>query len=289
MSVYVAGVGTTSFEGETTRSVLDLAATAADRALADAGRERAAVSSVHLGNALAEATGCEGGLANAFVSELGIEGARADRVENTSATGASAAHRGVEAVASGTADVALVVGVEKMSGADTADTTDAISRLTHEREYAQGVTLPSFGGLAAGAYLDRYDAPREALAAVAVKNHRNAVDNPVAQFQRELSVEDVLEAPQVADPLGLYDCCPMTDGAAALVLVDEPTDVRVAGFGSATDTHAVAARDDLLEMRSVRDASRRAFERGKIEPADVDVACIHDAFTVLGLLELEKM
>ena len=287
----IVGVGMTEFEGDADRSVLELATAAAERALADADCAPADVESVHVGNVLAEALGTQAGVANALVSSLGVEGVRADRIENTSASGASATHRGVEAIESGLSDTALVVGVEKMSAGDTATVTDAISRLTHDREYVQGLTLPSFGGLAAGLYLDRYDAPREALAEVAVKNHGNAADNPVAQFRKRITVDDALDSPVVADPLRLYDTCPMTDGAAALVLSRERErgGVRVASIASATGTHAVAERRDPLEIASVRRAGERAFEAAGRSPDDVDVACIHDAFTVLELLELEEL
>lgn len=289
--VRVSGAGTTRFEGESERSLLELATDAADRALEDAGRSTGDVVSLHVGNALTEALDTQAGIANALTSRLGIEGVRADRIENTSASGASAAHRAVEAVASGESTVALVVGVEKMSVGETSDVTDSMSRLIHDREYAQGLTMPSFAGLAASVYLDRYDAPREALAAIAAKNHRHASRNPVAQFQREITVDDALESPVVAEPLRLYDCCPMTDGAAALVLADasEADGVRVSSIGSATGTHAVPDRPDPLELESVRTAGKRTFDRTEMTPRDVDVACIHDAFTVLELLELEEL
>ncbi|OTF06024.1 acetyl-CoA acyltransferase [Halorubrum sp. SD612] len=301
--VRVAGVGMTPFESDSGRSLTDLAATAAEEALADAAVDPADVDALHFGNALAEALDESAGLANALAAALGLDGASADRIENTSATGASAFHRGVEALRGGDAETALVVGAEKMSAGDTRDVTEAISRLVHRREYAQGLTLPSFGGLAAGAYLDRHDAPREALAAVAAKNHGNAVDNPVAQFRKSLGVEDALDSPVVAAPLRLYDCCPMSDGAAAVVLsraadadddaatadTDRPPAPRVAGIASATGTHAVAERPDPLSIDSVRTAGERVFDRAGARPADVDVACIHDAFTVLELIELEEL
>ena len=164
--VRVAGVGMTPFESDAEGSLTDLAATAAERALADAAVDPADVDALHIGNALAEALDEGAGLANALAAALGLDGASADRIENTSATGASAFHRGVDGLAAGAAngadtDVALVVGAEKMSAGDTRNVTEAISRLVHRREYAQGITLPSFGGLAAGAYLDRHDASRD--------------------------------------------------------------------------------------------------------------------------------
>lgn len=287
--VDIVGVGMTPFESETEASLVELAVAAAEDALTDAGLETDDVTSMHVGNMLAESTGVQSGLGNALVSALGVEGATTDRVENTSASGASAAHRGVEAVASGTSEFALVVGAEKMSVGDTASVTESISQLIHQREYDQGITLPSFGGLAASAYLDRYDVPREALAEVAVKNHANAASNPVAQFQKSIDADDVLSSPVVADPLRLYDCCPMTDGAAAIVLSRSREDIHIASIGSATGTHAVADRPDPLEIESVQTAGKQAFNRAGMTPEDIDIACIHDAFTILEWLELEEL
>ncbi|WP_101295618.1 thiolase C-terminal domain-containing protein [Halegenticoccus soli] len=287
-NVSIAGVGTTPFRDEAPDSFLDLAAAAATDALADAGLSIADVTSVHVGTMLAEASNRRAGVANALAAALGTSGASADRIENTSASGASAVHRGIEAVRGGST-AALVVGVEKMSAGDTAAQTEVISRLVHEREYAQGVTLPSFAGLAAAAYLDRYDVPREALARVAVKNHRNAADNSIAQFRAAVDVDRVLDSPVVADPLRLYDCCPMTDGAAALVLAPDEGGVRVAAATSATGTHAVAERSDPLAVESVRVAGRRAFDDAGFGPEAIDVACVHDAFTILEWLELEEL
>lgn len=289
-TVSVAGVGMTQFRGESEASIDELMGTAATAALTDADREPSAVGSVHVGNMAAESFNRRSGLANALVASLGADGASADRVENTSASGASAFLRGYEAVASGQTDAALVVGVEKMSAVDNATSTDIIGRLVHESEWKQGVTLPSFAGLAADAYLRRHDAPRDALTAVAMKNHANGTRNPYAQFQRHVSATDVTESPLVADPLRLYDCCPTGDGAAAVVLTSgSDAAVTVAGTASATGTHAVGERSDLLDLRSVRRAGRRVYRRADCSPERVDVAAVHDAFTVLELLELEEL
>lgn len=289
-SVGVAGVGMTRFRGESDASVGELMGTAATAALVDAERDADDVTSVHVGNMAAESFNRRSGLANALVASIGADGASADRVENTSASGASAFLRGYEAVASGQSDVALVVGVEKMSAVDRSTATGIIGRVAHEGERKQGITLPSLAGLAADAYLRRYDASRDALTAVAMKNHANGARNPYAQFQRRVSATDVTESPLVADPLRLYDCCPTGDGAAALVLAGESdAAVTVTGTASATGTHAVAERRDLLDVRSVRRAGERAYRRADASPEHVDVAAVHDAFTVLELLELEEL
>ncbi|MDZ5809949.1 thiolase family protein [Halorubrum sp. AD140] len=287
----IAGVGMTAFTGTADRSLLDLLFVAAERALDDAERDPADVDSVHVGNMAAEAFNDRSGLANALAGGLGLIGATARRVENTSASGASAFQSAFEAVASGRSDLALAVGGEKMSSADTATATEIISRLTHDREYEQGVTLPSLGGLAAAAYLEEHGADRRDLARVAVKNHANALANEYAQFRKRIDVDDVLDSPPIASPLRLYDCCPTTDGAAAVVIASDPEDggVIVTACESATGTHAVADRLDPLEIESVRTAGDRAYAAAGFGPDAVDLACIHDAFSVLEWLEMEEL
>jgi acetyl-CoA C-acetyltransferase/acetyl-CoA acyltransferase len=288
-AIIIGGTGMTRFSSDADADVRTLLERAATRALDDAGVAGHELDAVHVGNMAAEAFEDLSGLHNALAASLGAHGAQADRVENTSASGASAFQRGVQAVASGAADTVLVAGGERMSSASTETATGVIGSIVHPEEYAHGVTLPSFGGLAADAYLRRYDAPYEALATVSAKNHANGARNEYAQFQTEITVEDAVDSPRIADPLGLYDCCPTSDGAAALVLRADGGDVAVRACESAVGTHAVAEREDPLEIESVATAGERAFAAADRDQADVDVACIHDAFTVLELLELEEL
>ena len=284
----IEGVGMTQFAKEHPDDLVTIASRAANRALEDAGKSKASVTSLHVGNTLGATHNEQLGLANIVCGALGLTNVSADTIDNTSASGASSILRAAEAVASGHSSVALVVGAEKMSG-DTETVTEVISHLTHSQEYDHGITLPSFGGLAADAYLSRYDCDREALAHVGVKNHRHAIENEFAQFRSEISVADVLSSPIVASPLRLYDCCPLTDGAAAVVITDGNGPVDLRGIAGATGTHAVAERSDPLEIRSVREAGTGAFERAERKPTDIDVACIHDAFSILEWLELEEL
>lgn len=285
----ITGVGMTAFTKKDERPLLDLLTTAADRALDDADEPPTRVDSLHVGNAAAEAFNRRSGLANALTSELGITGVAARRIENTSASGASAFLDAVDAVRAGRSRTALIVGGEKISTADTATSTEIISRITHDAEYEQGVTLPSFAGLAADRYFQLYDAAREDLAHVAVKNHDNARQNPYAQFDEQVTVEEVLESPVVADPLRLYDCCPTGDGAAAVLLTAGENGVEVAACESAVGTHAVADRADPLEIESVREAGDSAYAAADVTPSEIDVACIHDAFSILEWLEVEEL
>lgn len=285
----VPGVGMTAFSDADDRSLAELLETAAERALDDADLKSDAVDSVHVGNMAAEAFNETSGLANALTASLGLGRASARRIENTSATGASAVLDAIDAVRAGRSTVALAIGGEKMSAAETTVATEIISRITHAREYDQGITLPSFAGLAATQYLDTYEATRRDLARVAVKNHANARRNRYAQFNSDVTVADVLASPRVATPLRVYDCCPTSDGAAAVVVTAADAEVTVEACESAVGVHAVADRRDPLRIESAAAAGRAAYEAAGTNPDAIDVACVHDAFTILEWLEMEEL
>lgn len=236
------------------------------------------------------------GIANMLAHDLGLLPAYTHRVDQTSASGGAGLYAAWQSVASGVSDATLLVGGEKMTHRSTGAATDIIASLTHPAEYKHGVTLPSFAGLTARAYLDTYNAPRASLAEVAVKNHHHGVDNPHAQFQKAVDVDTVLDSPMVADPLRLYDFCPITDGSAALLLVpadeapqytDQP--VYVGGIAGATDTHVVHERPTLTRMTAVEDSATAAYRMAELEPDHVDVVELHDMFTILEFLQLEGL
>ena len=236
------------------------------------------------------------GVSNALAHDLGAVPAYTARIDQTSSSGGAGVYAAWQSVASGASELTLLVGGEKMTHRTTTEATDVIASLTHPVEYKHGVTLPSFAGLTARLYLETYDAPREALGKVAVKNHRNGVDNPHAQFRKEVDLETVLESPIVADPLRLYDFCPITDGSAALLFCPESlaetytdTYAVVSGIGGATDTHVVHERADPTTMGGVVDSADDAYEMAEITSDDIDVAELHDMFTILEFLQLEDL
>lgn len=182
--------------------------------------------------------------------------------------------------------------------------TDVVASMTHpEAEYIYGVTLPAMAGMFARLYMDKYGITREHLARVAIKNQENGLLNPYAHIQMKITMEGVLTHPQahinnpvVADPLHLYDCCPVSDGAAAVLLTSEEvakelnkTVVKIAGVGQATDTHTLQERSDPTELKAVTQAAQKAFSMAGIQPDDIDVAELHDAFTILEIAESEHV
>ncbi|MFP4628556.1 MAG: thiolase family protein, partial [Halobacteriales archaeon] len=201
--------------GQRDEWVVDLAVEAALACLEGTPVAPADLDHVYLANMASGEFEGQTGVVNALMDDVGATGAYGARVDQTSASGGAGIYAAAQSVASGASELTLLVGAEKMTNRTTPEATDVIASLTHPAEYKHGVTLPSFAGLAARAYLEKYDAPRDALARVAVKNHRHGVDNPHAQFRKAVDLETVLESPIVADPLRLYDFCPITDGSAA--------------------------------------------------------------------------
>src|SRR6056297_2465319 len=295
--VAIIGASMTQF-GERDEWLRDLLAQAGRECLADADVSPDDVDHLYVSNMASGEFEGQTGAPNALAHDLGAIPAYTQRVDQTSASGGAGIYAAWQSVASGASEMTLLVGGEKMTHKTTGEATDVIASLTHPVEYKTGVTLPSFAGLTARHYLERFDAPRENLGKVAVKNHKNGLDNPHAQFRKEVDEETVLDSPIIADPLRLYDFCPITDGSAALVFCPEsvaeeyvPEDqyAVISGIGGATDTHVVHERADPTTMGGVVHSSEQAYEMAELGPDDVDVAELHDMFTILEFLQSEDL
>lgn len=294
-SVAVVGCGLTKF-GKTDKGLIDLLAEASLKAIEDSGLENVEFDEVYVANmACGEFNGLSG-IANALVGELSLEPAAAMKIENTSGSGGAAIYAGWKAIASGTSEYVLVAGGEKMSTKNSSETAEIIASLTHSEERIHGITLPSLAALSARQYMQLYGASREALAKVAVKNHEHALLNPLAQFHKKITVEDVINSPIICDPLRLYDYCPITDGAAAVILTtlenakkltDKP--VVISGIGYATDYYSIQTRSRLDEFPAVKRAAEKAYKMAKIKPSDIQVAELHDMATILEILQSEDL
>src|SRR6056297_70819 len=254
--VAIIGASMTQF-GERDEWLRDLLAQAGRECLADAEVAPDEVDHLYVSNMASGEFEGQTGIPNALAQDLAAVPAYTARIDQTSASGGAGTYAAWQSVASGASEMTLLVGGEKMTHKTTAEATDVIASLTHPVEYKHGVTLPSFAGLTARRYLHEYDAPRESLAKVAVKNHENGLDNPHAQFRKKVDLETVMDSPIVADPLRPYDFCPITDGSAGLLFCPEevaqehvPEDeyTVVSGIGGATDTHVVHEREDPTVM-----------------------------------------
>lgn len=294
--VAIVGAAMTPFGQRDGEWVRDLLYEAASGCLADADVSPAALDHLYVSNMASGELEGQAGIMNCVTHDLGALPAYAQRVDQTSASGGAGIYAAWQSIASGASELTLLVGGEKMTHRTTGDATDVIAAITHPAEYKHGVTLPTFAGLTARQYLERFDAPREALAEIAVKNHANGARNPNAQFRKHVDIETVLSSPMVADPLRLYDFCPITDGSAALLFcpaaeADQYASeyVTVSGIAGATDTHVVHERPDPTVMNAVRDSGAMALEMAGLSVSDIDIAELHDMFTILELLQMEAL
>ena len=300
--VVIAGVGMIPFERRDEDSLVDMLAMAGLKAMDDANLGDRPVDAVYVGNMASGLFNHQVSVASALVDRLNLMPAAADRIENGPASGGSAVKNGFLAVASGYCDIVLVVGGEKMREVIGPKATDIVACMTHPNaEYIYGVTLPALAGMFTRLYMEKYGVTREHLTMVAIKNQENGLLNPYAHIQMKITMEGVLTHPQahvnspvVADPIHLYDCCPVSDGAAAVLLTTEDIAnelkrpiVTIAGVGQATDTHTLHERSDPTDLKAVTIASQKAFSMSGIKPKDIDVAELHDAFTILEIAESE--
>ncbi len=301
--VAIIGARMTKFGNLIDKTLMDLLVEPSEILLDEYKIERKNVSSVYVSNLLGEISSRQTAVATALADYLGITDVAAERIENGPASGASAIRYAYMDIASGNSDLVLVAGAEKMRTAPTEVVTDLVSMMSHpEVEYPSGATMPSLGALFARLYMQKYDVKPEHLAMVAVKNHSNAMKNPYAQLKKEITVEQLLGPgsesfnPYVAEPLRLYDMSPMTDGGAALIMADLDTalsytknPVIIEGIGESTDALALQDREDPTELKAVRLSAEKAYRMAGIKPEDVNVAEIHDAFTVLEIAISEEI
>ncbi|MDD1754137.1 MAG: thiolase domain-containing protein [Methanothrix sp.] len=298
-SVSIIGVGCTKFGERWDVSLRDMIAEAGVMAIEDAEIVGEQIDALFVGN-------MSGGR---FIEQEHIGALSADcaglsrlhipstRVEAACASGGLALRQAVMAVASGYSDIVIAAGVEKMTDVSSGTAADALAAAAdREWECFFGATFPALYAMMAKLHMRRYGTTHDQMAAVAVKNHHHACMNPIAQYHMEITVEDVNKSPMVADPLHVLDCSPISDGAAAVVLA--PTEIakklsespiRIIGSGQASDTLALHDRRDLTTLDATVHAARSAFAQAGIEPRKVDVAEVHDCFTVAEILAIEDL
>ena len=299
-SVFAAGIGITTF-GRLEYPLTEIAAYPAMLAMRDAGVTK--VDHVYVANMGGGRINHQTALGSAVVDTLSLTPAGAETIENGPASGASAIKQGFMAIASGMADVVLVTGAERMREVNNLDATDFIATLTHPlAEYNYGVTLPAHAAMFTRLCMERFGITERHLAMVSVKNQNNALRNEFAHLHQPITLEGILDSPEamtnnpyVAEPLRFFDACPVSDGGAAILLVTEELArstgrpmVRLAGVGQATDTHTVAERSEPTDLLAVRAASSAALRMANLVPSDIDVAELHDAFTILEIVQSEE-
>lgn len=297
--VAIIGVGETPFGELWERSFRDLGIEAGLKAIQDAKIGSEDIDAVYIGNMSAGKFIDQEHVAALVADYAGLADRHLPtvRVEGGGACGALALLQARLAIASGMYDIVVVGGAEKMTDVGDVQAAEILAGTAdQEWESVFGATFAGLYAMMARRHMHEFGTKREHLAAVAVKNHKNGSLNPNAQFQREITMETVLQAPWVAEPLGLFDCAPLSDGAAAVVLCamerarsfsDAP--IRILGSGQASDFLALHDRRSLTAMDATTEAGARALKQAKLTPKDVQVAEVHDNFTITEILAIEDL
>ena len=288
--VFVLGVGMTAF-GKRSETLPELMAEAAEVALKRSGRET--LDAMYVGVMNPEEFSGESNIAAAVTDYLGLWGLPATRVETASATGAAALHAAFYAVASGYLRSVLVLAGEKMTHLSTSRTTRILAQVIERYERNCGASMPALAAMLSQRYMSRYKISlphmQRVLSAVAIKNHFNGALNPYAHFRTEISYEQYEKSRIVSTPLRLYDCAPISDGAAAVILTSDPTDIKISGIGQGTDTLGVRFRDSFTAFRSTQLAAKKAYDMAGLRPQDINFAEVHDAFTPFEVIGTEDL
>jgi acetyl-CoA C-acetyltransferase len=301
-SVAIIGAGKTPFGAFPDKDLRTLAVTAGEKALRDAGVEPGIVESFYLGNFAGPEFTTQNHLAPYVSTALGMTGIPSTRFEAACASSGAAFFQAFMGVASGIYDVVMVVGVEKMTCQPTARVTEILSGAGDcATEVQAGSTFPSLFAMIARRHMHDFGTTREHLSAVAVKNHANGVLNPDAQMRKAITLEQAMNGRPIAEPLNLYDCSLISDGAAAVVLcaadrAREFTErsltnrpVKILGVAQASDWVALDRKPDITTFAAVRGAAKMAYAMAGLSAGDIEFAELHDCFTIAEIVAMEDL
>jgi len=295
--VAVIGAGKTAFGAFADLGLRELAVQAGQKALADAGVKAASIEAFYLGNFAGPSFTGQNHLAPWIASKLNIRNVPATRFEAACASSGSAFFHAVSAVSAGLYDVVMVLGAEKMTSQPTPRVTEILAAAGDTSgEIRCGSTFPSLFAMIARRHMHDFGTTREHLAAVAVKNHANGALNPDAHLRRTITLEQALDGKPIADPLTMYDCSLISDGAAAVViapldLASEFTDrpVRVLAVEQASDCMALDEKPEITTFAAVRAAAALAYRKADVQPGDIQFAELHDCFTIAEIVAMEDL
>jgi len=295
--VAIVGVGMTKFGEHWERGYRDLVVEAGVKAIEDAGISGEKIDAGFVGTMASGRLIGQEHVGALIADYMGLNPIPVTRVEGACASGGIALRQAYTAVASGVADIVVAGGVEKMTDLDTSGVSDALGGAgDQEWELFMGATFPGLYALMARRHMLEYGTTEEMLAAVAVKNHKHGAKNPYAQYQNEITIEAVLKSKIVADPLKVFDCSPITDGAAGVILA--PLDIaysytkkpiEIVASAQASDTISLSARKSLTEIAATRIAAQKAYKDAKVTSKDIDVVEVHDCFTIAEIMAIEDL
>ena len=301
MRIAVIGVSCSKFGELWDKSLQDLLAQSQLKAVADARICPSQIDAIFTGNMC---SGIFSGQLNlgAMAAQILNVNCPSSTVEGACASGGHAIRAGINAIESGLAQVVLVNGVEKMTDLDSSQiATGLMGAASEEQEHFVGATFPSLNALIAKAYMHEFGLTRNQLASVSVKNHKHGKLNELAHFQCQIGVQDVVNSQLVADPLTIFDCPPISDGAASIILCTQEfakkhmqknnklKPVYIIGTGQATDTLSLSQRESLTEFKATQIAAKKAYEVADVCPKDINFAEIHDGFTITEIISLEDL
>lgn len=295
--VAVIGIGKTQFGAFPDRDLRSLAAEAGRKCLEDGGLPPSRVEAFYLGNFAGPSFAGQNHLAPYVGSAIGVTGVPSTRIEAACASSGSAFFHAWSAVAAGLYDFVLVVGVEKMTSQPTPRVAEILAGAGDvSGEVRAGATFPALFAMIARRHMHQYGTRREDLAAVAVKNHANGAKNPYAHMRKVITAEQALAGKPISDPLTVYDCSLVSDGAAAVLLApaeraaeftDKP--VIVAGAAQTSDHVALEDKEDITTFPAVKAAAQKAYKMAGVAPGDIEFAEVHDCFTIAELIALEDL
>lgn len=288
--IYMIGAGQTRFGEWWQKSLKDLMSEAVDAAFVDSPCTALDVDLVVVANMIGELGSSQAHL-GAMASELLPHHPPALRVESACGSGAFALHTACAMLESGRASTVLVIGAEKMTDLSTDEVASALMGAAEtEEDRAAGLTFPGIFGLITKRYMHEYALTREALSLVSAVHHRQAVQNPFAQFRTEIAPDAISKSPLVANPLRLLDCSPISDGAAACLLSTRfSSDVRLAASQVATDALSIVNRPSLTSFSATKDACERALQEAQIGIRDLTVLETHDCFSIAAIINVEDL
>ncbi|MBI4274824.1 MAG: thiolase domain-containing protein [Rhizobiales bacterium] len=295
--VHVAGVGSTTFGAHPERTLQSLAAEAARAALADSKVAASKIGCVFIGNFVGGIMTGQELLGPIVAADLGLSGVAAIKIEAACASSSAAVRIAHDLIRSGAEEAALIIGVERLTGAPREALTSAMTAAIDQgTEGLSGLTFPGFWGLVMSRHAHLYGTTREQIAAVTVKNRKFGAKNPLAQLRKAISLEDVIGSALIADPIRKFDCCPGTDGAAAIVLTNAALarrfgspSVRIAASILTNGPARISDYRDITTHDGTVEAARRAYEMAGIGPHGIDVAELHDCFSIAEIVDSEDL
>lgn len=289
--VYIAGVGKTAFGAFPDRGLASLSSEAISAALANAELAPQSIEALYLGNFDGPRFTGQNHLAPYVARAAGLGGnIPATRFEAACASGGSALFHAAMAVSSGVYETVMVCGVEKMTSQTTAKVAEILAGAGDAQlESLVGATFPAIFAMVARRHMFEYGTTREHLAAVAVKNHANAALNPQAHLKKVITLEQALAGKPVAEPFTIFDCSLVSDGAAAVVLSNKPSDIRIAGLAQASGPVALSDRPTITSFEATKKAATKAYQLAGCSARDIHLAEVHDCFTIAELIAMEDL